>query len=33
MTKSDRKKKDIENRRNEILDAVERIYEMGNFES
>lgn len=33
MTKSNRKKKDIEIRRNEILDAVERIYEMGNFES
>lgn len=33
MTKSNRKKKDIEIRRNEILDAVERIYEMGNFET
>ncbi len=33
MTKSNRKKKDVEIRRNEILDAVERIYEMGNFES
>lgn len=33
MSKTDRKQKDIENRRNEILDAVERIYEIGNFES
>lgn len=33
MSKTNRKQKDIENRRNEILDAVERIYEMGNFES
>lgn len=33
MTKSIRKKKDIENRRNEILDAVERIYEQGTFET
>lgn len=33
MTKSNRKKKDIEIRRNAILDAVERIYEKGNFES
>lgn len=32
MTKSIRKQKDIENRRNEILDAVERIYEKGTFE-
>lgn len=33
MTKSIRKQKDIENRRNEILDAVERIYEKGFFDS
>lgn len=33
MTKDIRKRKDIENRRNEILDAVERIYEKGSFES
>lgn len=33
MYKSNRKKKDIEIRRNDILDAVERIYEKGNFES
>jgi len=33
MTKSYRKEKDIEIRCNEILDAVERIYEKGNFES
>lgn len=33
MTKSNRKKKDIEIRRNEILDAVERIYENGNFDT
>lgn len=33
MTKSKRKEMDIEIRRNAILDAVERIYEKGNFES
>lgn len=33
MSKSNRKMKDIENRRNEILDAVEQIYEKGNFET
>lgn len=33
MTKINRKKKDIEIRRNEILDAVERIYERESFES
>ena len=33
MSKSNRKEKDVEIRRNEILDAVERIYERGNFES
>lgn len=33
MTKSYRKKKDVEIRCNEILDAVERIYEKGSFES
>ena len=33
MSKLNRKKKDIEIRRNEILDAVERIYEKGNFDS
>ena len=33
MTKSNRKEKDVEIRRNEILNAVERIYERGNFES
>ncbi len=33
MSKSNRKEKDIEIRRNEILDAVERIYERENLES
>lgn len=33
MTKSNRKKMDIEIRRNAIMDAVERIYEKGNFDS
>jgi AcrR family transcriptional regulator len=33
MSKLNRKKKDIEIRRNEILDAVERLYEKGSFDS
>jgi|GEM_PF-2176613 len=33
MSKSVRKEKDIEIRKNEILDAVERIYEKGKFDS
>ncbi len=33
MTKLNRKAKDIEIRRDEILDAVERVYERSNFES
>lgn len=33
MVKTNRRKRDIENRRNEILDAVERIYEQGDFDT